>query len=88
METLIFDAYMAYGDTEKTRFEIETDDLDAAKCWQEDIVRAIADKPVFCNDLTGQLWMFDEKLTDEIWLENIHPSNDLTVVRAGLYIPE
>lgn len=88
METLIFDAYMAYGDTEKTHFEIETDYPDIADDLRETIVKAIADKPVFCNDLTGELWMFDEKLTDEIWLENIHPSNDLTVVRAGLYIPE
>ena len=88
METFAFDAYMSYGDTEKTRFEIETDDVEAVKSWQEDIVRSIADKPVFCNDLTGELWMFDEKLSDRYWLENIHPSNDLTTVRACLYFEE
>ena len=88
MDKYIFDVYMAYGDTEKTRFEIETDDVEAAKSWQEDIVRSIADNPVFCNDLTGELWMFDQKLSDRYWLENIHPSNDLTTVRAELYFAE
>lgn len=86
MDKLIFDTYMAYGDTEKTRFEIDTDDVETASKLKEKIVKAISDKPVFCNDLTGELWMFDEKIGDGIWLENIHPSNDLTTVRAGLYI--
>ena len=86
METFTFDVYMAYGDTEKTRFEIEPDDVETASKLKEKIVKAISDKPVFCNDLTGELWMFDKKIGDGIWLENIHPSNDFATVRAGLYI--
>ena len=88
MDKLIFDTFMAYGDTEKTHFEIETEDIGAANDLKEKIVKAISDKPVFFNDLTGELWMFDEKLEDGIWLENIHPSNDMYTVRAGLYFEE
>ena len=83
MDKLIFDTFMAYGDTEKIHFEIDTDNMETASKLKEKIVKAISDKPVFCNDLTGDLWMFDEKIGDGIWLENIHPSNDLTTVRAG-----
>lgn len=90
METFTFDAYMAYGDTEKTTFEIDIDprDHDLAKFLRPAIVKKVGAEPVFCNDLTGELWMFDMKLGDGLWLENIHPSNDLKTVRAGLYNEE
>lgn len=90
METFTFDAYMAYGDTEKTTFEINIDprDNDLATRLRNDIVKKVGAEPVFCNDLTGELWMFDMKLGDGLWLENIHPSNDLKTVRAGLYNAE
>ena len=90
METFTFDAYMAYGDTEKTTFEIDIDprDHDLAKFLRPAIVKKVGAEPVFCNDLTGELWMFDMKLGDGLWLENIHPSNDLKTVRAGLYNAE
>lgn len=84
MEKLIFDAYMSYGDNKKIHFEIETDDLEAAESWQDDIVCSIVGKPVFCNDLTGTLWMYDQKLSDRYWLTSIHPSNDFATVRAKL----
>lgn len=88
MGKLIFDTYMAYGDSNTTRFVIETEDIEAADDLKEKIVKAVAENPVFCNDLTGELWMFDQKLEDYVWLENIHPSNDLTTVYAGLYFME
>lgn len=90
MDKYTFTAFLAYGDTEKTTFEIEIDprDLPLVTGLRNTIVKKVASEPVFCNDLTGELWMFDMKIGDGLWLENVHPSNDLATVRAGLYNAE
>ena len=37
---------------------------------------------IYCNDLTGKLWCFDQKMPSGKWLENIEPSNDLKTATA------
>jgi hypothetical protein len=37
---------------------------------------------IYCNDLTAQLWMFDQQMPSGRWLENIHPANDLRTAVA------
>lgn len=37
---------------------------------------------IYCNDLTGKLWMFDRQLPSGRWLENICPANDLRTASA------
>lgn len=37
---------------------------------------------IYCNDLTGTLWAFDQKLPSGKWLENIEFSGDLTSATA------
>lgn len=69
---------------EGVTFNIKTDDLSKARDNEEKIIGIIATQPYYCNDLTGKLWMFDTKLGEidgkSVWIENIHPSNDLTKV--------
>ena len=67
-------------------FEISTDDLEKAKANEDGIIGKIMTQPYYCNDLTGQLWMFDTELGGfdgkSVWIENIHPSNDLCKVEC------
>lgn len=37
---------------------------------------------IYCNDLTGKLWMFDRQLPSGRWLENTYPANDLRTATA------
>lgn len=47
-------------------------------------IKAINDT-IYCNDLTGELWMFDRKLPSGRWLENLHPRNDLRTATAIVF---
>ena len=47
-------------------------------------VKAI-DDAIYCNDLTGELWMFDRQLPSGRWLENLHPRNDLRTATALVF---
>jgi hypothetical protein len=40
---------------------------------------------IFCNDLTGKLWMFDRKMPSGRWLENTYPANDLRTATALVF---
>lgn len=67
-------------------FEISTDNLEKAKAYEDEIIGKIMTSAYYHNDLTGELWMFDMKLTEadgkSVWLENIHPANDLSKVEC------
>jgi len=61
-------------------------DIDAGDTLTIEDHRFIQDffPPLYCNDLTGELWAFDTKLPSGKWLENIRFTNDLH--QASAYI--
>lgn len=62
----------------KIKIELHDEELSA-----EDIafIQTFHDS-IYCNDLTAQLWMFDQQMPSGRWLENIHPANDLRTAVA------